>query len=163
LANTLDYALYIWNYPAWEGNPKRLGSKLVPLWQLVYHGIILSNPYYSTIDALYPKIYSTSDQRMAYDYLGDPETRWLKVIEFNGRPTFYYSDYKDLKPMKRSYEEYRPLKHLQYQLMTHHGEVTPDVFVSHFENGEEIVVNYSKAEFVYKGGKVPSRGYRLFK
>ena len=162
VAKTLDYALYIWNYPAWQDNPKKLGSKLVPLWQLVYHGIILSNPYYSTIDALYPKIYSTSDQRKAYDYLGDTETRWLKVIEFNGRPTFYYTDYKDLKPMKRSYDEYQPLKHLQYHLMTHHSEIVPDVFVTRFENGEEIVVNYSKEAFAYKGTAVPSRGYKLF-
>ncbi len=106
----------------------------------MYHGIILSNPYYSTIDALYPKIYTTSDQRKAYDYLGDPETRWLKVIEFNGRPTFYYTDYKDLKPMKRAYDEYQPLKHLQYQLMTHHEEVSPEVFLTRFDNREEIIV-----------------------
>ena len=163
VAKTLDYALYIWNYPRWQDNPEKLATKHVPIWQLVYHGIIVSNPYYSTIDALYPKIYSTSGQRKAYDYLGDPETRWLKVIEFNGRPTFYFSDYKDLKPMKRSYDEYQALKHLQYQLMTRHSEIASDVFLTHFENGEEIVVNYSKEPFKYKGDEVAARGYKLFK
>ena len=163
VAKTLDYALYIWNYPSWQDNPKKLATKYVPLWQLVYHGIILSNPYYSTIDALYPKIYTTSDQRKAYDYLGDPETRWLKVIEFNGRPTFYYTDYKDLKPMKRAYDEYQPLKHLQYQLMTHHEEVSPEVFLTRFDNGEEVIVNYSATPFKYKEAEVAPRDYKAFK
>jgi len=47
--------------------------------------------------------------------------------------------------------------------MTHHSEIAPDVFVTRFENGEEIVVNYSKEAFAYKGTAVPSRGYKLCK
>ncbi len=164
LAHTLDFALYLWSYPAWEGKPEKLATKYVPLWQLVYHGIILSNPYYTTIDALYPKSYATSDQRKAYDYLDDPETRWLKLIEFSGRPTFYYTDYRDLKPMKRAYDEFQKLKHLQLQLMTYHGEISKDVFLTRFENGEEIVVNYSKEPFSYKGGSVVApRSYKHLK
>ena len=116
LARTLDFALYLWSYPQWEGKPELLATKHVPLYQLVYNGIIMSNPYYTTIDALYQKAYSTSDQRKAYDYLENPENRWLKLIEFNGRPIFYYCDYKDLKPMKRAYDEWQAIKHLQFEL-----------------------------------------------
>ena len=161
LAKTLDVALYLWSYPSWQNDPKGLATRHVPLWQLVYHGIILSNPYYSTIDAPYPKVYETSDQRKAYDYLDNPETRWLKVVEFNGRPTFYYIDYKDLLPMKRVYAEYQSMSHLQYQLMVDHEEVSPGVFVSRFENGEEVAVNYSETPFVYRGASVQSRSYKL--
>ncbi len=163
VAKTLDYALYLWAYPAWEGRPKRLTTKYVPLWQLVYHGIILSNPYYTTIDALYPKKYSTSDQRKAYDYLENPENRWLKVIEFSGRPTFYYSDYTDFAPMKRAYEEFKKLRHLQLQLMIYYGELAKNVTITRFENGEEIVVNYTDKPYTYKGQQISAKSYKHFK
>ena len=162
LAPTLDFALYLWSYPDWEGKPEKLAEKFVPLWQPVYHGIILSNPYYTTIDALYPKSYATSDQRKAYDYLENPETRWLKAIEFDARPVFYYTDYKNLKPMKRAYDEFQKLKHLQLQFMQDHREISKGVFVSTFESGGEIVVNYTSAPFEYKGESVPAKGYRHF-
>ena len=56
VAHTLDFALYLWTYPLWDDNPEMLPEKYVPLWQLVYHGIIMSNPYYCTIDALYENL-----------------------------------------------------------------------------------------------------------
>lgn len=162
-ARTLDFALYLWSYPVWEGKPELLATKYVPLYQLVYNGIIMSNPYYTTIDALYPKSYSTSDQRKAYDYLENPENRWLKLIEYNGRPIFYYSDYTDLKPMKRAYDEWQQLKHLQLELMEYHGEISPKVSLIRYENGDEIVVNYSDEAFQYKGIDVPSKSYKFYK
>ncbi len=161
LAPTLDFALYLWSYPDWEGKPEKLADRHVPLWQLVYHGIILSNLYYTTIDALYPKIYATSDQRKAYDYLENPETRWLKTIEYGGRPTFYYTDYKNLKPMKRAYDEYQKLKHLQLQFMTDHRELSEKVFATTYESGEEVVVNYRNEPYTYRGETIPARGYKL--
>lgn len=161
LAPTLDFALYLWSYPDWEGKPEKLADRHVPLWQLVYHGIILSNPYYTTIDALYPKTYATSDQRKAYDYLENPETRWLKTIEYGGRPTFYYTDYKNLKPMKRAYDEYQKLKHLQLQFMTNHRELSEKVFATTYESGEEVVVNYRNEPYTYRGETIPARGYKL--
>ena len=162
LAPNLDFALYLWAYPKWEGNPERLAHKYVPLWQAVYHGIIMSNPYYTTIDALYPKSYATSDQRKAYDYLENPQTRWLKVIELGGRPTFYYTDYKDLKPMKRAYEEYQKLKHLQYFFIEDHREISENVFITAYSNGDETAVNYGGKPFVYRGVAVPAMGYKFF-
>ncbi len=161
LAPTLDFALYLWAYPKWEGKPERLAEKIVPLWQLVYHGIIMSNPYYTTIDALYPKSYATSDQRKAYDYLENPQTRWLKTVEFGGRPTFYYTDYKNLKPMKQAYDEFQKLKHLQLQFMQNHAEVAENVFVTTYENGEETAVNYRSEPFEYRGETIPAKGYKL--
>ena len=163
LARTLDFALYLWSYPQWEGKPELLATKYVPLYQLVYNGIIMSNPYYTTIDALYKKAYSTSDQRKAYDYLDNPENRWLKLIEFNGRPIFYYCDYKDLKPMKRAYDEWQAIKHLQYELMEYHGEVAKDISLIRYSNGDEIVVNYSDSAYTHKGEVVPSKSYKYYK
>ena len=88
-------------------------DRLVPLWQLVYHGIILSNPFYATIDAYYErsgKNYSDSMQR--FTYLDNAATRILKLHEFGGRPIFYYTRYEDVAPVKQAYDDYKRLSHL---------------------------------------------------
>lgn len=64
--------------------------------------------------------------------------------------------------MKRAYDEFQKLKHLQLQFMQDHREISKGVFVSTFESGEEIVVNYTSAPFEYKGESVPAKGYRHF-
>lgn len=94
-------ALYTSWYPA-LGMASKAVDRLVPLWQLVYHGIILSNPFYATIDAYYErsgKNYSDSMQRVTY--LDNAATRILKLHEFGGRPIFYYTHYEDIAPVKR--------------------------------------------------------------
>ncbi|MBE6414014.1 MAG: hypothetical protein E7035_05650 [Verrucomicrobiaceae bacterium] len=159
----LDFSLYLWSYPVWEDNKERLATKYVPFWQLVYHGIVISNPYYTTIDAPYKKEYVGSNQRKAYDYLENPTNRWLKVVEYNGRPTFYYLNYKNLEPMKRAYDDYQKIRHLQMELMVHHSEISKNVFLTRYEFGDEVVVNYTDKPFTYKGQEVSAKGFKLFK
>ena len=79
---------------------------MVPIWPLVYNGIILNGgPYYATIDAPYSRDNEKfSDSNKSYTYLGSTENRRMKLVEFCGRPSFYYIDYKDLKPMKSMYD-----------------------------------------------------------
>lgn len=62
----LDFGLYV----SFGLKPCPLADECVPLWQLVYHGYVLSNPYTTTVNP------SASDL--------------LKVVEYGGRPTFYY-------------------------------------------------------------------------
>ena len=64
--------------------------------------------------------------------------------------------------MKRAYDEFQKLKHLQLQFMQNHREISKGMFVSTFESGEEIVVNYTSAPFEYKGESVPAKGCRHF-
>lgn len=47
---------------------------MIPFWQLVYHGITLSNPYTRTVNA---------------PLSNSPDTM-LKLIEYGGRPALYY-------------------------------------------------------------------------
>ena len=158
VAKSLDYALYVTAYPQFLGRPTPLMDRLVPLWQLAYHGIILSNPYYSTIDYTFTN--APSNRRTPA--LSQAERR-LKVYEFGGRPTFYYSPYKDLKPIKAAYDEYQPMKHLQYEFMDAHDEIAKDVFITRYSDGSEVIVNYSGAAFRYKGTTVKAMDYRLIK
>jgi len=163
VAKTLDYILYASAYPKWVGQAHPLMDDIVPLWQIAYHGIILSNPFYSTIDYNYPRGKAPAKGNEPYHSLDNPETRRLKLVEFGGRPTFYFTNYKDLKPIQQAYDEYQPLKYLQYEFMESHAEISPKVFVTHYADGSETAVNYSAAPFPYKGRNVKPMSYELYK
>ena len=163
VAKTLDYALYVWAYPHWVGPDSPLVDRLAPIWQIVYHGIILSNPYYATIDYTYEGDGARS--WLPYNALCDKTYRRLKMAELNGRPTFYFATYRKhgVKPVKEAYDEYEPMKHLQYEFMDFHGEIAPFVYITKFSNGEYIITNYSDSDFAHNGATVKSRDYKLFK
>lgn len=50
-AAELDNVLYQSPYPGWDAPKTSLVDGTLPLWSIVYNGIILSNPFYGTIDA----------------------------------------------------------------------------------------------------------------
>ena len=167
VAKNLDYGLYMWWSYRKDWNTKDgIVQKYVPLWQLVYHGIILHNPFLATVDPLYARAKPRNANdwfQSCRNFIADPEEQWLKVIELGGRPSYYFQNYKTIEPMKRAYFEYQPLKYLQLQLMVNHCELAKGVFRTRYEFGDEIVVNYTKQPFDYKGQTVPPRGYKLFK
>ena len=165
IAPDLDFALYTSWYP---GSGGRMASEAVdrpvPFWQLVYHGIILSNPFYCTIDAYYERVgkhYSDSLDRFAY--FDNAQTRVLKLHEFGGRPIFYYTRYEDITPVKQAYEDYKKLAHLQYFYMDDHRELAPGVFLTRYSNGEELVTNYSPKPFAYRSRSVKPMSNELLK
>lgn len=162
VAKTLDYVLYVSAYPSWVGRAHPLMDDLVPLWQIAYHGIILSNPFYSTIDYNFPRK-APSKGNSPYHSLDNPPTRRLKLVEFGGRPTFYFTNYKDLKPIKEAYDEYQPLKYLQYEFLESHDQLAPGVFATRYSDGSETVVNYSDKEFPHKGKSVKPMEYELYR
>ena len=161
VASSLDYALYASAYPNWVGGKHPLVDKVAPLWQIVYHGIIVSNPFYYTID------YNIDAPRWfsPYNYVMDPVQRRLKLYEYGGRPTFYFIGYSDdqIIKIREAYEEYQPMKYLQYMFMDYHGEIAPDVFLTRYSDGSEVVTNYTGENFLYKGQNVSALDYKLFK
>ena len=108
-------------------------DRLIPIWQLVYNGIILNNPFTETVNAPAKDLFTQT-----------------KLVEFNGRPTFYiYSKFKsdnknwmgeidlrcatdeELKQtaafVKKGYDEFEALSDLQFQSAEQHG-IAPNVF-----------------------------------
>ena len=160
VANSIDYILYASAYPKWVGRSHELVDDVVPLWQIVYHGIILSNPFYYTID------YNIAQPRhfTPYNYVMEIAPRRLKLVEFGGRPTYYFIAYNDdaVRKIAEAYHEYQPLKYLQYEFMQSHREIAPQVFLTTYSDGSETVCNYSKKSFTYKHRDVPSMDYVLF-
>ena len=158
-ADSLDYALYI-SYAQPGARPHPLVDRIVPLWQLVYNGIILSGPFTACTN------YTIKDRA----------TR-LALVEFGGRPMFYlhsafvtgfqWMGKEDLTldtpesfadavtAVRKGADEYARLSDLQFVFMTDHGLLAPGVTRTGYANGAEVVVNHTDKPFAYRGVSVP--------
>lgn len=171
-AGNLDYSLY-----SYFGDPQKIESdyasgkglakRVVPIWQIVYNGIIASNPFTTTMNVTIKDRYSQ-----------------LKAIEFAARPSFYfYSKFKtdgtnwmgnedlgcdtdeslewSVSKIKEGYDWYQPLKHLQMEFMVGHEILAEGIVCVTYSNGEKIYVNYNQNDSEVKGVRVPAMGYLL--
>ena len=140
----------------------------IPLWQLVYHGIIVSTPFRTMINCP-----ANPDRRYA-----------LKLAEFGGRPTFYWHSIFvtgaspsmglwDLEAttdekmrqgvawMKEGFDEFAGRSHLQLCFMDRHEKIADGVFRTTYSNGESIVVNYGSSATTVDGIVVPPLSSKL--
>ncbi|MDF9826671.1 hypothetical protein M2447_000753 [Ereboglobus sp. PH5-10] len=161
----LDYALYVSIHYDPDKPLPSLVDRHVPFWQLVYSGYILSTPF----------------SRATNYTIKKPFTQ-LKMIEFAGRPLYYfYSNYREgnrawmgvedlrcdtdeelaesVRAVKRGFDEFERLKHLQYETMEGHDQIAENVFKTSFSDGTAIVTNYRATDFDYNGRKVKSMSY----
>lgn len=138
-----------------------------PFWQLVYNGIVLNNPFCATTNYT----------------LKDPISR-LKLIEYGGRPMFYfYSGFlaaganwmgerditcatdeelrQSVAKIREGYIEFEKLRYLQYEFLDKHEMLTEGIFRSTFSDGSSILTNYTDKSYSWKGHTVPSLGYIL--
>lgn len=167
VAGNIDYINYIERdlKMLWENKHNKLVSGVYPLWELVYHGIILYNSDRATQNhtrgkCLY-KIEKSGDPRwMEGDGIVDPKVS-LKIVEFGGRPIFYTYKFADVPRIKRAWDEFVPVRHLQKEMMTRHDEIAENVFVTEFGEGSKIVSNYNKAPYNYKGTQIKPISYIL--
>ena len=65
--------------------------------------------------------------------------------------------------IQKIYERYQPMIYLQYEFMDFHGEIAPQVFVTRYSDGSEVITNYTKQPYTYKGDVVPAEDFKLFK
>jgi len=164
----LDYVLYVY-FNGLTGKANPMHDRLIPIWQLVYNGIILNNPFTETMNA------ATKDKLTQ-----------TKLAEFNGRSSFYfYSRFKadnknwmgssdltcatdeelakSVAFVKKGYDEFSALADLQLEFMEQHEQIAPDVFRTAFSNGAEIISNYRADPFQHKGKKIEPQSYFLFR
>ena len=162
-AGNLDFCMYGYFYPLEKDDfaKKPMADRHVPLFQLVYHGIILSNPFTGTLN--YP--------------VKAPHKR-LKFIEFGGRPLFvWYANFltgksnwmgkEDLTcatddelrdgvaAIKRSYDEFEKLSDLQFEFMDDHRLLAKDVSLTGYSDGTRVIVNHGEAPYVFEGATMP--------
>ncbi len=167
VAGNIDYCNYIERdiKYMWEGKLGNLAKGVFPLWELVYHGIILYNSDRATQNhtrgkCMY-KVEKSGDPRwMIGDGILDPRTS-LKIVEFGGRPIFYTYKFADVPRIKRAWDEFKPVRHLQKEMMTEHNTIAENVFITKFGDGSQIISNYNKEPFDYKGNVVKPISYIL--
>ncbi|MBQ5808528.1 MAG: hypothetical protein IIW21_02085 [Clostridia bacterium] len=127
----------------------------LPFWQLVYHGIVLSNATSQTIN-----------------YTIKEEYQHLKYLEYGARPVMYFhSNFgadrnwmgdidllcnndenieKAAKAIKKAYDEFETLKHLQYEFMEDHVKIEDGVYRTTYSDGTTVTVNYNDLTYDIK-------------
>jgi len=160
----LDFAMYVNFYPLDDDFAKRpMVDGILPIWMLVYHGIVLANPFTGTLN--YP--------------VKAPHKR-LKFVEFGGRPLFvWYANFhtgkggqwmgrEDLRcatdaelragvaAIRKAYDEYERLSDLQLEFMDDHRLVTPTVSRTTYSNGDRVYVNYGSEPVTVDAVVVPA-------
>ena len=166
-AGDYDFCLYAsYADPAGRKLPP-LVTRTVPMWQLVYHGIILSMPFAGCTN-----------------YTIKPGSARLAMVEYGGRPVFYlYSNFMDgmqwmgnedlrvgspaeladaVAKIKKGADEFSQVADLQFELMEDHRFLAPGVALTSYANGAGTVVNRSDRPFFHKGVCIPSGDWRRF-
>lgn len=135
-----------------------LFDEMIPFWQLVYHGIVLSNPSSETVN---------------YTLKGSKEH--LRFVEYGGRPLMYlYSKFGDeknwmgdidlvfesdeeleacVKAIKKAADEYEKMYHLQYEYIDNHEMIKDGVYCTSYSDGTQVIVDYNKGSYEIKGLK----------
>ena len=140
----------------------------IPLWQLVYHGIIVSTPFRTMINCP-----ANPDRRYA-----------LKLAEFGGRPTFYWHSWfvtgrppsmgtwdleattddkmrQGVRWMKEGHDEYMRRNSLQFAFMDRHEKIADGLFRVTYSNGAKMYVNYGDVAQKVNSTTVPAMDYAI--
>ncbi len=150
-ASELDYVMY----PVFKAELDAetvLCDKIVPFWQMVYHGIILYNPATYTLN-----------------YTAKSEKNRLKYFEWGGRPLVcYYANFANgnnwmgledmlcdtdeqlsdsARRIKRMSEDYELMKNERFEFIDSHEEIAENVYCTTYSNGTRVIVDYNKEEF----------------
>lgn len=127
-----------------------LADEPIPFWQMVYHGIVASNPYCRTVNAIISPV----------------EDDILKVIEYGGKPQFYHyakfvSDNtnwigdgdlychtqehieRSAAAVKKTMDIFAELSYLQYEFMAGHRKIADNVYETRYEDGSVVTVDYN--------------------
>lgn len=137
---------------------KGLVKRLVPIFQIAYNGIIVSNPFSSTVN-----------------FTVQPPFWRLKLLEYGGRPNFYfYSKFlsngndwmgkgdlgcatdaelrQAVAAIKEGADLYARLVRLQYLFIDDHRELAEGVYATRWSDGTELVVNYADGTYALPDG-----------
>lgn len=146
-----DYTLYasFADYSKVEAR-HALADEPIPFWQMVYHGIVASNPYCRTVNSIISPLADDT----------------LKVIEYGGKPQIYYyakfvsdntnwigdGDFychtpelieKSAVAVKKTMDIFNELSYLQYEFMAGHRRIGDNVYETRYEDGSVVTVDYN--------------------
>ncbi len=165
VANRLDYVLYV--YFSLKAKLPAICDRAIPLWMIVYHGILQYNSACDCVNACVK-----SDPKLV-----------LQNVEWGGKPLcYFYSAFttdawmgkedlvndspdhlaEQVAKIKACVDDYHHALGLQFEFITDHRPLAEGVMLTGYSNGQETVVNYTDAPFSYKGKTVPPLSWLLF-
>lgn len=167
-APALDRLLYI-DCDKWSPLAKKpYVDSRVPLYQTVYHGVLLYNLSTEVVNSLpgeegYLRNIEYGGAPLAYFYghfLLDESKNWL------GQRDYRYDDAEGLKQavagLRRVFDDLERLGHLQMEFLDGHRQLADEVFETTYSNGQRVVVNYGERPYSLSDGQtVSSRAYVL--
>ena len=121
----INYAqCYIRKMRMWAAKGRHVGwDEVVPFFELAFHDVVLSNP-----DKVTQEVPEGADR--------------LLLWEFGGRPIVYYWEASDIPKMKKFYDEFQKLRHLQGVEMTEHRRLGDGLVRVTYATGERLYLNY---------------------
>mgnify|MGYP000943469388 CR=1 FL=1 len=157
----LPYTQYISRMPS-QGNRFAITDRSVPFYQMVVHGycdyvyspINLSDDYrYNVLKAI--ETGSGISGALYYD-----ASVHLKETPYS---QYFASDFERHKEtVIQAYHEVKnALKSVYGSKITGHRQLAPDIFITEYENGKAIIVNYSHTEYAQGGIRVSAMDYLL--
>ncbi len=139
VAGSFDYALNV----AWADTKDAIFERMIPFWELVYHGIILSNPTKDTINLC---LRDENTKRLAYEFGFRPtfyiNHRFCDNIGTDETDLLVYSDEqlkKTVSRIKELYDKFVPIRHLQKEFMNKHTVLPTGEAEIIYSNGERFV------------------------
>ena len=160
-AENLDFALYV-GFNQINGLPP-VADEIIPLWQLVYHGYILSNPSAETVNYV----------------IKEPMNR-LRFHEFGGIPAFYINSKfvstegknwmgdvdlfcttpeqqeEAARQIKKQLDDCAPLAQRQLAFMDRHEIIAPGVSRVTYSDGWQVYVNRTDTDYVCDNLTIPA-------
>ena len=157
MAEKLDYGLYV-STGRYGVNNSPMCDETIPLWQVIYHGIILSNPYAETVNS----------------YIKTEKDR-LKAVELGARPTVYFysrfirddneqnmSDWMGEKDfvcdtdeqieyttdlLKKAYDDFKKRSYLQTEFIEEYEKVSQNIIRVTYSDRSVVTVDYDNMSY----------------
>lgn len=146
----LGYVDYI-NYVAAPMRNKRQAEaagkrsvmdRFVPFFELAFHDVVLANP-----DKVTQGVLSLEDN--------------LTLVEYGGRPIFYWFNEKNLPAIVKAWEQFKTLRHLQLEEMVEHKVLAEGFVRVTYASGDRVYVNHTAKAQSADGVSVPPQDFRL--
>lgn len=166
IAQELDYCLYarmnddptVQLNMAGTGKAFPVCDEAIPFWELVYHGIILSNPTSQTVN--YP-IKEPSRKAQLMNVAGRPlmyiYSKFGESMNWMGNDDLHCEDEADIErtvaAIKEAYELHETYKWLQYEFMEHYERLPDGSTRTVFSDGTVIIASPAEGSFEVVRGK----------
>ncbi len=155
-----DSTLYVSFSDFLQPNMQRLPifDESVPLWQIVYHGIVFSTPYSRSINVM--AIEEKDDLLKCMEYGARPQMYYYASFvnktngNWIGKSDLYCHNDEEIKKSaeiaKATEDVFSDFNYLQYEFIDNHKKLSNGVYETTYSDGSVVTVNYNDKTYSLK-------------